>query len=171
MWPLLRRELEAAGVGVGGWALIGSGAMRVAGLDVEPGDLDLFVRPWIYERLLTCGWVETYPRVGDPPMLVLRGDRHGELEVNAWFRWRHETRWKRAAEPTLENVIGGARRVDDFWWIMDLRLLALWKREILAELTKHEPESPRIEKDARHLALLDAAGYIPLDVVPSLRRR
>lgn len=155
-FPLIRAELEAAGVGDGGWALTGSGAMRVAGLDVDPGDIDVFARPWVYERLrVRPGWEETFPNPDHPPMLTWHG---GELEVCAWYEWRHYSGW-RVVEPTVPEVLDGARRVADFWWIMDLSLLAFWKKELI-EAPGTQTDYRR-EKDRRHLALLEAAGYPP----------
>lgn len=149
-----RAELDAVGHG-GGWVVIGSAAMAIAGLDVEPGDVDVFMRPWVYERaLIRPGWAERYPTLGDPPMLVY-GD--AELPVCGWWRWRHRSRWS-GPEPTVEEIIAGTRWVDG-WPIMDLSLLAEWKCQIMKDCEGHPEYRARVEKDRRHVEMLEAAGY------------
>src|SRR4051794_8307210 len=104
MFERIAEELRSFAPG-GGWVLTGSAAMAVCGIPVEPGDVDMFMRPWVYEKaLVRRGGRETSPAPNAPPMLVWEG---GELPVSAWWRWRHRARW-RLREPTVEEVFAGA---------------------------------------------------------------
>lgn len=154
MFRRVLAELEECGGGGGGWALIGSAAMAAAGVPVVPADVDVFARPWIAEAAVARGWAEEYPDPADPPMMTWHD---GDRPVSLWDRWRHRSRWARV-EPTVEEVLDGARRLDSGVWVMDLRVLATWKYELIgAGLTTEH----RRRKDSHHLHLLIDGGYPP----------
>jgi hypothetical protein len=154
MFERVVEELRACGGQSGGWAFIGSAAMAAAGIPVVPGDVDVFARAHVAEGALARGWREEVPDPEDPPMLTWHD---GDRPVALWDRWRHRARWARV-EPTVAEVLDGARRLENGVWIMDLRLLATWKWELLQAgmITAH-----RKAKDHRHLALLIEAGIEP----------
>lgn len=154
MFERVLEELRACGGQSGGWAFIGSAAMAAAGIPVVPGDVDVFARPQIVVHALQRGWREEYPNPLDPPMMTWHD---GDRPVTLWDQWRHRARWARV-EPTVGEVLDGARRLESGVWVMDLRLLATWKYELLqaGAVTDH-----RKEKDRRHVALLIEAGYLP----------
>lgn len=151
MFDRVLAELAECGGSGGGWAFIGSAAMAAAGLMVEPGDVDIFVRPWLWEVMGRRGWREEYPNPEHPPMMTWHD---GERPVSAWWEWHHDSRW-RIEEPTVGEVLDDARRLANGVWIMNLETLGVWKNELLA----HPGTGHRKAKDLRHLALLTEAGY------------
>lgn len=118
--------------------LTGTAAMAAHGIDIEPGDIDIFARYELYNALRDRPeWTETWPREYDPPMLVW--DRHVP-RVCVWHQWndRH----------LRGDIIGAAFRGCETaafsgWPTMDLALLRVWKALI------NRP------KDREHVALID----------------
>lgn len=158
MLERVAEELRACG-GDGGWVLSGSAAMFVAGLPVVPGDVDLFMRAWVFERALLRGWREEAHRVEDE-YLVGRGG----VEEYPTALWHDGDRpvsacacvpgWRHFQPPDLAALFRGARRVGGLW-VIDLRELATWKLAMLGRIPG------RAGKDGHHLDLLTAAGFPP----------
>lgn len=86
-WPLLRAELLALHI-FEECVLFGSAPMLLAGLRDSIGDIDLFVTPGAWSRLIERGWTS---RRGDeahhPPYLERFGLGEG-LTVHAFWAWR-----------------------------------------------------------------------------------
>lgn len=119
--------------------LTGSAAMAAHGIDIEPGDIDIFADHGLYLALRDRPeWEETWPREGDPPMLVW--DRHAP-KACVWSQWDDHH--------LHGDIIGAAFRTRvtaEFsgWPTMDLALLRTWKALI------NRP------KDREHVELIDA---------------
>lgn len=128
------------GVGEHAWMIQGSGAMKLQGIPVEPDDIDVFVKPWLYGELKSRGWTELWPREGDPPMLEWGACR---LPVHAWYDW--DDRWPEP-EPlkqAFENIVP-ARFMGRTFPVMSLPLIVYWKGLI------------RRPKDVAHIELIHA---------------
>lgn len=122
------------------WLIQGSGSMYLQGIPVEPEDIDIFVKPWLYTELKSRGWAELHPREGDPPMLLWTACR---TPVHAWSRW--DDRWP-GPEPiaqAFENI-AHVRSSGRTYPVISLPLLRHWKTLIYRE------------KDQRHIELIDA---------------
>jgi hypothetical protein len=84
----LRAELRSVDADVmGDYVVFGSTVLLLHGLRLTVGDVDLFVRPWLYRALRDqLGWTELWPGEHDPPML----ERHGvaPVPVHAFKAWQ-----------------------------------------------------------------------------------
>lgn len=66
------------------WVVFGSTVMWLHGLRDEVGDVDIWVTPLLWGRLIARGWQWKTPRAGDPPLAekVIEG-----VPVHAFFDW------------------------------------------------------------------------------------
>jgi hypothetical protein len=133
--------------------VFGSAAMALHGLDREPGDIDLFVRPWAYPRLKSHGWEEQRPTPGDPPMLEWLG---GLYPVHAFREWTARDDWI-----DMDRAWGTSE------WVGEWRVMPLWYvRYIKIAAYYANPDSERHAKHLRDVAMIDEAtrGLMRTDV-------
>lgn len=120
----------------------GTAAMKLHGIPVEPGDIDIFAERWLYDALRERrGWIQRWPNDGDPPLLEWNACR---IPVNVWYAWDDRS-WRWSPDPIAEafenqeRVSWSSRQ----WPVLSLQVIYRWKSLI------GRP------KDAMHLQMIE----------------
>jgi hypothetical protein len=120
----LRSELTNAGAFSKSYVLFGSAVMMMYGLRRDVGDIDMFVKPWLWGELIERGWGWSTPRAGDPPIAIGRLPDL-EVEVHAFFEWDERHNF----DDIVTAAFAGGEMVND-WHCQPLEQLLEWKRKL-----------------------------------------
>lgn len=131
------------------WCAFGSFPLYLHGIRKEYSDIDLFVAPELWQRMVH-GWSVRLPDPAHPPFLTRTFV--GGVEVNAFYAWR-------ADEPEVDATI--CRRQAAFVHDMPCAPLALIREHKAVTLERY-PDSARHAKHRADVAAIDAfvaAGF------------
>lgn len=131
----LKAELKSAGIiGHDEYVLSGSVVMALHGLDVKPGDVDMFVSERLYQILKARGWTELRPGPPHhPPMLEWHC---GKLQVHCWYVWDDEHHIPGDGDEVVRHAFESMEVVQT-WPCMSLKLLRHWKMWVAPMVPKH----------------------------------
>jgi hypothetical protein len=121
----------------------GSTAMMLQGIDVNPGDVDIYVRPSIFHELKLRGWAERWPTPGDPSLLEAH---FAGTRVHAWKKWNDRHYILDLVGFAFENVV-----IVNGWPCISLPALRTVKMGAL----DLNPNSVRHRKHAIHVEMID----------------